>query len=190
MTNPQDYQIIIEEGKLSGGYFMVFPVRNNPNENEVFATNDEDIFCLDVTFSFPYVVFFFKKYFDASIQFRRYQGIDDSQDFDFFGENIFSYQSIKQVLNEIKKITFLLKTDYHNQKLNDLKAYLTEYYYIENPNDKGYISVKRSDTDEEKRIFVEENIHYLIDFYQRFIARMELMLQRSPDYQYICFSGP
>ncbi len=186
------FKIKIIEGKCSGGYFYVFSCSKGEDPYEISYT-DKDIFCLDETFSFPYVYFFLENYFDKSIQrkeiFEDY--IIEKEIFDWWDDNLFTYDSINAVLSEIDKAIYLLENDYENSELDKLKAFLIEDYYIVSVGDEnGYIGVEPNWSLEEKQQFVNDNIHYLIDFYKRFIVRLEQMMRNSSDCDFICFSGP
>ena len=86
------------------------------------------------------------------------------------------------MLAEIRKIVFLLETDYDNLELEPYKKSFSAYKFT---NDYEWNS-----TQEEKEKIIHDNIHVAIDFYNRFVCRMEQMMEASSDYEMISFMGP
>ena len=101
--------------------------------------------------------------------------------------NFFTFDDIKKLIDKIKKIIELLKNDYNNAELNEIKLKYDWIIYGLPEYDK-----KKDYSREEKDILIKENIDLIIDFYERFIKYMENMIEEGTKkgYKLISFMGP
>ena len=127
--------------------------------------------------------YFLDQIYDSSLQepFRdtRLNGLDFEWNLEY---NVFTYDSIRKMIETIQEYTYLLQTDYDNPKLDELKAcfhpsqFDSEYYYYqERPDEEATI---------------RKNIYVAIEFYKRFCDRMEIMMKNAPQFNLISFMGP
>ena len=121
---------------------------------------------------------FLYKYFDQSIQ-------DDDHDrdgFDGYGGNLYSRESMRKIIEEIRETVALLQTDFDNPKLAVIKKHFSPYTF--SPETSGKLSEKK------KNELYRENVDLAIDFYTRFANRIESMLIEQTDCDLISFAGP
>ncbi|MCD8089225.1 MAG: hypothetical protein LUD81_01120, partial [Clostridiales bacterium] len=88
---------------------------------------------------------------------------------------------IKDMLSEISEKAQLLSEDYENPQLADLKNNFSPYYMT---MDDKYLD------DEYNETVVKENIETVIDFYSRFVKRMNKMMEDNPETNLISIMGP
>lgn len=152
-------QILIYEGGQGGSCHDIQPVKRTKvtkqywdgfkhHPSEHISIEEEDVY--------DYLYCFLKKGFDES----------NGDEFDsYLDENIYTYSSVEEMLSEIEKSIRLLKEDFDNTGLDELKEHF-------------------------KALKVQVNVDRIIDFYDRFVWRMRLMMKHAPDYKLILFTGP
>ncbi len=186
-------EICIDDGsgRLSG--FLIMPVRvidcfamiNSDNVAGMMGTKiaiDED----DVA---QYLTPFLYKYFDEELEANKNRY--DSDGFDWYSKNFFTFDSIKKMLNDIRATIDALTFGRENEFTAELKVKrgmaTYELIYSKNLNEeerKQYNDNSPTDDDTE--------VELVIDFYNRFIYRMEYMLKVGEEkgYNLISFMGP
>lgn len=121
---------------------------------------------------------FLYKYYDPTIQ-QREEYEDD--DFDWYGINLYTSESIRKMLDDIYKAVDLIKENYNDPALDELKSCLSIYEYT----DKMLKDLSNDEINELRR----KRIPVAIDFYERFCSQMENML-KIPGNNMISFAGP
>ena len=172
--------ILISEGKRwHGGFLSVYPLnRTEISENNPFGT----LKCLKELISIDYyqiskcMAYFLIKYFDYDYDYgeMRMEHSDGYEEYDEF--NLYSYATMRKMLEDIKKCAYLLENDFENPDLDSLKT----YFYYQNERK----------TAEEKQEEIKQLTPIAIDFYRRIVPRLEAMMKNAPDYEFICFFGP
>lgn len=199
------YRIDIIEGLKSGGNFTIFPIENALGIDGCYYRTKQDnknhIITLDETFSFPFIFFFLKKYFDISIQNRKTELLtdDNGDEMDFtpdevfywWGCNYYSYDEIKIILKEIKKYSEYLISDFENPELDEFKEYLIDNHFDSLFIQRFYPNLQWEElTKDEQNDFIKAHSYILVDFYQRLGEHFEKMMSSSSDCKFICFAGP
>ena len=132
-----------------------------------------------------YLYWFLIDHFDPAMQksFRQYGDCGSLTDFEWNLEyNVFTYQSIRKMLQKIRRMTNLLEKDYDNPKLDSLKKNFSAYALVPN--------LRWKTAESEHPRLIKENIGQVVHFYRRFCNRMEQMMEHAPDYSLISFMGP
>ncbi|OBW93084.1 hypothetical protein QV01_03060 [Gallibacterium genomosp. 3] len=179
------FQIEIIDEISYGPNFLIFPTSNQEYDSyknkKMGITLDED--------NFVYIYWFLLPYFDWSIQNRDFYFIQDKE-FDWYDDNYFIYNSIRKFLYDLKTIVTLLIDHPHSNKLIKFKQNLKEYgFYLF--QQKFYPNMIWNDlSDNEKEDFINQHNYVFIDFYLRFIEKMEILMRDNPNEKFICFSGP
>lgn len=175
----QTDQIPIVEGHDGGDYFWIMPVRpversekywNGLQEHRVQEISVEE------DFIGTFLACFLDKYFDAGNQ------RDGLTEFDWYGSNLYSYDTVRRMLDEIEHCAALLESDYDSPELNDLKEYFHDWGFRPGGN-------ADQNTAEQARSF-RKHIAGAADFYARFVRRMRAMMRAAPECEYIVFEGP
>lgn len=196
------YQIEIIDGFESGGNFWIAPTIQNESEDfgicfYVREHEKRNGITLDDTFSFPYIYFFLKPYFDFSIQGRKDSYLENGQviraeqGFYWWGNNYYAYENIRKMLGEIRGTIHLLINHFDSSRLNEWKAFIRDEGF-------DYLFLSRfypdlnwgSLSESEQNQFIKEHCYIFIDFYFRFIDKIELMMKNNPQYNLIYFAGP
>ena len=184
--------IRILEGGQSGSYFHIFPIKikdlNDDTDNasnvtemqeEVIAIEESDV----EAFLYPVL----KKCFNPEL-------VENKKRYDMDNEfswhltyNYFSFDDIKKLINEIEEIISLLKSDYDNPKLDEIKKNYNLILYLDSRIDYRKIQAK-----EKCNKLIKNYINEIINFYKRFIDYLERMMMISKEYEYnlITFIGP
>lgn len=179
-------QIVIVEGHDSSSYFWIMPVKSISKEQEWEVKVEEyrpEQISIEEDDVGSMLYYFLDQIYDSSLQepFRdtRLNGLDFEWNLEY---NVFTYDSIRKMIETIREYTYLLQTDYDNPKLDELKAcfhpsqFDSEYYYYqERPDEEATI---------------RKNIYVAIEFYERFCDRMEIMMKNAPQFNLISFMGP
>ncbi len=117
-----------EEGHNSGGYFWIMPVRQGKDENDgawgCYCCVEEEISIDDVIVEKYLYEKFLGPYFDSSIKYTcRDSDIDDVIQFDWYGYNLYSYDSVKKMAYEMKKYS---EDDSLNKKTSEFYRTLAD----------------------------------------------------------------
>ncbi len=181
-------QIPIIDGHDSSSYFWIMPIKITKDmpDNVIYEKHKEEISIEEDDVS-DFLGILLDKYFnrELTVKVRKAEAPYEEPrgEFECYLEhNVYSYDDIKKMLAEIRKIVFLLETDYDNLELAPYKKKFSVYKFSDD--------FDWNSTQEEKDKIIHDNIHIAIDFYNRFVFRMEQMLESSPDYEMISFMGP
>ena len=177
-------QITIVEGHDSSSFFWIMPVKQVERSDENWTGVDEyceEEISIEEGDMDEFLYYFLEEYFDPDFPYtcRDHCGNGFEWNLEY---NIYTYDSIRKMLSDIKEHSDLLKRDYDNPKLEGLKKYfhassfLQDYYHIPNPPPDDEI--------------IKDNIDVAISFYERFCRRMEAMMDHAPQYELISFMGP
>ena len=82
---------------------------------------------------------------------------------------------------KIERIIEILKEDYENPILAELKSHFIAYTIFEN----AIISIDKEDRPQ----YIKENVSVIIGFYKEFQNRIEDLLMLNPEFDMICFMG-
>ena len=191
------FQIEIFEGHNPSSYFWIMPVVLH-KEFDIFLddverVNDEISIEEDSIYSFLY--YFYIRYFDDDLAINQERimcfdknvvdghhhlpGFDPNLEYNFY-----TYDTIKLMLDDILNTAKLLEVDYDNESLKPVK----EDFWLSLMTEDGSNDYKTEDENHPQAI--KRNIHVVIDFYRRFVDRMNKMLDRNPSTNIICIKGP
>jgi len=160
-------QLEIIEGHDGGSYFWIMPVKQYASRMEgccgVEEFKQEEI-SIEEYDIFRYLYYFLNRYFDSTLP---YVCRDEWCGSGFqwnLEHNLYSYESMRRIITEIRKASEKLKNNYNDPSLEDLKSQMN----VENC----------------------QEIPAVLDFYDRFCRRMEVMMSNAPQYMLISFMGP
>lgn len=175
-------QIQIEEGHNTSSFFWIEPA----TELDSFTKGEcgvdyayEAKISIEEDYIIYYLRYYLEKYFDASLYHVCRNPSYGTPEFEWNLEpNLYEYRTVQKMIAEIRKNCSLLKADFDNPELDELKKNLSIYS-------------PRIDADNAKSIqFVRENLEMITDFYERLCIQLELMMKYYPDYTCIDFMGP
>ena len=130
--------------------------------------------------------FFLDKYFDPDYPYGEARDQYCGSGFEWNLEyNIYTYERIRKMLDDIERYAGLLESDFGHPALANLKKGFHPYTF--DPDENRY---QKRLTDEEKEHLIRDNIGLALDFYERFVWRMRKMMQAADDYELISFMGP
>jgi len=184
-------QIPIIEGHDCSSYFWIMPVKivNKPKHPNCYDNVDEyteqEISIKEDDIG-EFLYYFLKKYYDTNFPYEKL-GIRDDDSGCFEGHlehNIYTYETMEQILKDIEHCCVLLETDYDNPELGGIKERYHYRHFV------PYESLPWDTPLEEQKRVIRENIGLAIDFYRRFVWRVRSMMANSPDYDLISFMGP
>ena len=182
-------QVEIVEGHDCGGYFWIMPVKHDQSGRESlfgmieYRTEEISIEELNVS-SFLY--HFLEKYYDKNYDYKGARDEYTDNSFQWNLEyNIYTYDTVNAMLDEIERCAVLLKEDYYNPLLDELKKKFSVYDFVPD-----LLRTEKKFSDTEADQIIRENINVAIDFYRRFVKRIRLMMEHSADYNLISFMGP
>ena len=182
-------QIPIVEGHDGSSYFWIMPVRHVEVSDDNWYGIEE---CREQEISIEeddigeFLYFFLEKYFDPDYPYGQVRDRYCGSGFEWNLEyNIYTYETIRKMLDEIELCAGLLETDFDNPALTDLKNGFHPYTF--DPDENRY---QKKLTDQEKEHLIRDNIGIALDFYERFVGRMRKMMRAADDYELISFMGP
>lgn len=181
------FEIEIKEGHDYSSYFWFRPVTIKLGEK----ITDDDVTELDEEFSIEegdvecFLAYFFYKHFDNELIYnkRRYEnafGFIDGFEW-YLTYNFFTYERIRVLAEDINKTAELLKTNFDDPSLADLKKSFSIFYMCPK-DDKDYIEGNSEN--------IGNHIDVVIDFYNRFTKRILQMLDNNPETDIISIMGP
>lgn len=182
-----DYEVQLEiiEGQWYSGVFNIMPIKVLDEDYDEYFGNIKYIESEQISIDEDHIRSllgeFVKKYLSRDLALQIWGTDCDFRGFEWYGDNVYSYTTIKKMIADIKKVANLLETDYDNPLLESVKMHFS---YFDLTND-----IKRL-SPEQEAAYIKENIGIVTDFYRRFVKRMEMMMQRNPDCSLIVFSGP
>ena len=188
-------QIPILEGENTSSYFAICSLTVEKEEkNPRYSWETKDYYQYrmmieedDVQF---FLFYFLYKYFDEDYN-KKYAGRDpyDSVKFERWADrNLYSYHTMKKMLQDIEEKTKLLQEDFENPELKEL---IDDFSISDFLPDELWDLPDQEDWNEEKRReIIRDNLGIALDFYARFVKRVRKLMERSPDSDCICFTGP
>ena len=155
----------IIEGHCGGEYTNIYPIMSDPpNGPEVYCEKlDEEISIIESNL-LGYLGDLLNKYYCREIQLDKDNRTFDM--FDSYGDTYYLPDQIRSVLSEL--------SDFIEVVAN-------------NPFDPLYVDYFKNN---ECNNTIPHEAAVIVDFYTRFIARMEKMLQNMDGYDLILFNGP
>ena len=188
-------QAAILEGGDSGGYFSIVPtmVEDKPvDSNYPWGTQDyyRNIIMIDEMDVQPLLFYFLEKYFDEDLN-KKCTDRDpyNSRGFQHYADpNLYSYPTMKEMLQEIEEKARLLQEDFENPELKELIDDFSISYFL--PNELWDLPHQEDWNEEKRREIIRDNLGIAIDFYAHFVSRVRKLMERNPDCECICFSGP
>ena len=201
MKKENDEIIKIIEGHNSSSYFWIMPVKiKDMNKNTDAMDNVEECSELEISieeedirsYLFPLLL----EAFDDELEVNKKRNVDMieyirpqvTSSFEWYlTYNFFTIENIENLINRIKYISELLETDYNNPELDEIKIDYDWLIYALPEYDR-----KKEYSKEEIDKLIENNKHYIINFYSRFIKYMENMIKQGKEkgYTLISFMGP
>lgn len=172
-------QIDIVNGRDNGGTFWICPLRKNYDGELPFFNNfgmsieDGDI----EEFLFIHLM----KYFDSKIQETDEWRLGENRAFDWYGGNLYSVDTMRQMIADLKEMVDILQTDSDSPLVKDLIDLFSWSMYTDKHRNRL--------SEHELFQFKKKRIPVAVDFYKRFIKRMGSMLQ-LPGVDTISFAGP
>jgi len=188
--NPHDRQIPILEGHDYSSYFWINPVKIVGTDSTYDHDSIEEYIVEEISIEeddvLYYLDYFLKKHFDPKLQ---VPGLERQGEREFewnLEHNLYTYDTIKTIIAEIRSVAEIFKNDFDNAALSEIKSrfsvtYLTDLKYHDSDN---------QNNGENREKIIRENIELVLDFYERFCRRLELMMEYSPQYNLISFMGP
>ena len=135
---------------------------------------------------FYYLYYFLNKYFDKDYPYGEARPPYCGDEFEWSLEhNIYTYETVRTMLDEIEECAHLLITDFHNKKLDGLKNKVCDHP-LDMENDSHY---QQLPAEKQQREFAHR-IAVAHDFYERFVPRMRSMMDSASEYKAISFMGP
>ena len=188
-------QIPILEGTDYSSYFMIVPTMAEEQEiDSSFSWETKDYYQNgimieedDVQF---FLFYFLYKYFDENYN-KKYAGRYpyDSVRFERWADpNLYSYPTMKKMLQDIEEKTKLLQEDFENPELKELIDGFAISYFL--PDELWNLPDQEDWNEEKKREIIRDHLGIALDFYARFVKRVRKLMNRNPDCECICFSGP
>ena len=188
-------QVPILEGENTSSYFAICPLTVEKEEkNPRYSWETKDYYQYrmmieedDVQF---FLFYFLYKYFDEDYN-KKYASRDpyDSVKFERWADpNLYSYLTMKEMLQEIEEKTRLLQEDFENPELKELIDDFSISDFL--PDELWGLPDQEDWNEEKRREIIRDNLGIAIDFYARFVKRVRKLMERNPDSDCICFSGP
>ena len=142
-------------------------------ETEIIKDSDvvkNEEFSIEETDVYHFLYYFLIKHFDEKLSYnqRRENYGYCGGDFDpNLTHNLYTYEIINNMINEINETTKLLEKDFNNKKLDNIKKNFNK------PDEELY-----------------NNKTEIIQSYNRFVKRIEEMMKNNPDTNIISVVGP
>ena len=189
-------QIPILEGTDLGGYFMIVPLMvENKALDSHYSWSTEDTYkntiMIDEIDVQPFLFYFLAKYFDEDYN-KKYasrDSYDSSIGFEHYADpNLYSYPVMKKMLQEIEVKTRLLQEDFENPELKEMIDDFSISHFL--PNELWDLPHQEDWNEEKRKEIIRDNLGIALDFYARFVKRVRKLMERNPDSDCICFTGP
>lgn len=172
------------EGHDGGACFWIQPVKClsaavDPDEVE---ENSAAEVSLDEETVFAFLKFFFYKYFDNTLVYNQHREKGWANDqFEWnLTHNFYTRKAFRQMLQEICTVAEQLKA----YGLSAVPNEITKDYYWLIDDKQAPVNMKKN------KLLTKSHISIIVDFYQRFAARMNRMLDENPDWPLISVMGP
>jgi len=170
----------------SNGNFSLMPTQWKPEDgfiNYAKCQHKEAVVLMEDD-AYAFLLYYFSKHRSNLFPDRIWGDWEEHKesDDDMLYNTVISYDYMRVILEDIRQTSTLLKTDYNNPKLDNVKAmfdpssFQTEHIFI----------TPRPDNQE----VIKENIDVVIHFYERFCWCIENMMKNNPQFQHISIWGP
>lgn len=184
-----DNRLRIVEGHDGSTYFQIAPVRHTEvtedNEHGIEACREEEI-SVEEDDVFYYLYYFLNKYFDKDYPYGAARPPYCDDEFEWSLEhNIYTYETVRTMLDEIEECVHLLMTDFDSEKLYGLKNKVCDHP-LDLENDPSF---QQLSAEKQKKEF-GHRVAIAYDFYERFVTRMRNMMDSASEYELITFMGP
>lgn len=174
-------QITMIPGYITGGTMRIMPAKWKEDHHEQPKDLQGDLtLFIDDDQCWELLATVLVHYFDPTVQIP---DADGSEAFDRYGINRYSFDTVKQMLVQVRKIARLLVEDYDAPELEQIKARYSVYSF-----DSKALGSHLSK--EEQAALIKRNIHIAVAFYERFADRIESIMAHCPDCDIMVFSGP
>ena len=174
-------QFEILEGTDPSSYmlFTVVTVRKEESAGQPFwkeieerenERNAKDTFSIEEEAVSDFLAYFLWKYFDPRLSYNQKRKVDDrmySDEFEWHGFNYYTNDSMEQMCDEIWETAKLLRQDYENPDLAEVKERFL-WYLSEEPR----------------------AIENIVGFYRRFVKRMRRLIKEYSRVGVIVVIGP
>ncbi len=183
-------QVLIAEGHEYSSYFWINPVKilDVASEDDYDCISEytvEEISIEEDDVS-EFLYYFLEKHFDRQLQVTCLER-REIREFEWnLQHNLYTYESIQKIIADIRATANMFRNDFDNSSLSEVKARFNLYTLT---ND-GSICNVSEETGQCRDEVIRENIGLVLDFYERFCQRMELMMEHAPQYNLISFMGP
>lgn len=168
----------IVNGRDGGGTFWIIGISSKEDRESNIPNLDCFGMSIDDTVVGEYLTEFLYKYFDPSVQEREEY---DEPGFDWYGGNLYTFESMRKMLDDIYQVVRMIREDYDNPELSKIKAHWPLYPYTKKRRDE----LSEMEINEvRKKVVPDASL-----FYERFCARMENML-KIPGNDIMSFAGP
>ena len=168
----------IVNGRDGGGTFWIIGISSKEERESNIPNLDCFGMSIDDTVVGEYLTEFLYKYFDPSAQEREEY---DEPGFDWYGGNLYTFESMRKMLDDIYQVMRMIREDYDNPELSKIKAHWPLYPYTKKRRDE----LSEMEINEIRKKVVPDALL----FYERFCARMENML-KIPGNDIMSFAGP
>jgi len=168
----------IVNGRDIGGTFWIIGISSKEERESDIPNLDCFGMSIDDTVVGKYLTEFLYKHFDPTIQEETRYAEDQ---FDWYGGNLYTFESMRKMLDDIYRVMKLLQEDYDNPELSKIKEHWSVYPYTR----------KRQDELSDKKLNIQRKnvVPDALAFYERFCWRMEQML-KVPGNDIMSFAGP
>ena len=188
-------QIPILEGENTSSYFAICSLTVEKEEkNPRYSWETIDYYQYRMMIEEDNVQFFLfyflYKYFDEDYN-KKYAGRDsyNSVRFERWADrNLYSYPTMKKMLGEIEEKARLLQKDFENPELKELIDDFSISDFL--PDELWGLPDQEDWNEEKRREIIRDNLGIALDFYARFVKRVRKLMERNPDSDCICFTGP
>ena len=188
-------QIPILEGTDYSSYFMIVPTMAEEQEiDSSFSWETKNYYKKRIMIEEDdvrsFLFYFLYKYFDEDYN-KKYADRDpyDSVRFEsYLDPNLYSYPAMKEMLLEIEEKARLLQEDFENPELNELIDGFSISYFL--PDELWNLPHQEDWNEKKRRQIIRDHLGIALDFYARFVKRVRKLMERNPDCECICFSGP
>ena len=187
-------EIGIVDGHDSSSYFWIMPVRVLDSSNTDETDNVAEMRSVEISIEeddvAQYLTPFLYQYFDKDLDANKHRS--DADDFEWYlTRNFYTYESTNSILADIKDTVDALSTGRVTEYTTQLKVKRgtasNELIYAKDLTAEQVATYNENRPQED-----DTSIELIIDFYNRFVYRMEYMMKvgKEKGYDLISFMGP
>lgn len=177
-----DYDFVeIIDGRSSGGALWILPHCIDDNTGKEIDLPDKCGISIMESLASEFLIEFLYYFYDPDIQTHEKLHQFEEYHFDWFEPNEYSAKDIRIMLKLISKISDMFINDYNNPILDCVKENFAWFLYT---------NKRRSELSEEEfEELLKKRVSVAVNFYDRFVKRMEVMLE-LPGINKVSFCGP